>query len=131
MFAGNDMHNAKMVNYLGYYVCSFIGVISVMLFSVWPSRFKPITGLLSFFGKNSLIVMTTHLEYHVVTVSLLISLRLFGSSMVTSTIAFILVCVVEAVVCVIVSRTPINRIYQYDSLKMLIKKPHACITSQK
>ena len=120
-FAGNDMHNAKMVNYFGYYVCSFLGVISVMLFSIWLSQFKPITRLLSFFGKNSLIIMTTHLEYHVVTVSLLISLRLFGAYVVTSIFAFILVCVVEIVICVIVNRTPINCIYQYDKLRMLLK----------
>lgn len=130
-FAGNHMHNAKMVNSFGYYVCSFLGVISIILLSIWLSQFKSIVKLLSYFGKNSLVIMTTHLEYHVVIVSLSICLYLFGSGLISSILSFALVCFVEMVICCIVNRTPINCIYQYDKLKMLIKKHRVCITPKK
>ena len=113
-FSGNDMHYAKFINVFGYYVCSFLGVASIIFFSIWLTRFRSITKLFSFLGTNSLVIMTTHLEYHVVSVVLFLCTSMIKQIVIVKIVSFLLICIIEVLICFIVDKTPLKGIYKIE-----------------
>lgn len=71
-YEGNDMHYLKISNAPAFVICTFSSVIAVLCISCALANVPYLKHTLSFFGKNSLIVMTTHLEYRVVHLVILI-----------------------------------------------------------
>lgn len=114
VYSGNDLHLAKMINMYGYYVCAFLSVAAVLCFSVCISKLKIFSHILSFVGRNSLIIMTTHLEYPVISSVLLSFLKWSNNILVIKVGAYFSVCIIEILICIIVNKTLLQGIYIYE-----------------
>lgn len=62
----NDFHRLYLGNGYMYCVCALSGSLGVILLSMGISAFRP----LEFFGRNSLIVMCTHLDFNILYLSI-------------------------------------------------------------
>lgn len=114
IYSGNDLHLAKMINIYGYYVCAFLSVAAVLCFSVGISKLKTFSNILSFAGRNSLIIMTTHLEYPVISSVLFSFLKQSNNILVIKVGAYFSVCIIEILICIIVNKTLLQGIYIYE-----------------
>lgn len=69
-FYEGDLHKLNIGNPFIYLICSFSGIIFVCTISIIIERFlRYIPSILLYFGKNSLIIMTTHTEYYINTIT--------------------------------------------------------------
>ena len=110
-YEGNDMHYLKIFNAPAFAICTFSGIIAVLCISCVVARVPYLKNMLAYFGKNSLIVMTTHLEYRVVHLAVFICSCLRDNDEFTRFLIFVTLCILEWLICIIVNNTKIRNLY--------------------
>ncbi|MGO4994998.1 hypothetical protein ACTQ5F_08210 [Jeotgalibaca porci] len=112
LYIGNDMHFVKISNSIGFIACTLLGTSSILFFakvleySKWP-RF-----VLTYFGRNSLVVMVTHLEYGVMAGALTMALKVSNNATVIKLLAFFLAVFVEYIICLTVNKSTLRKIFR-------------------
>ena len=110
-YIGNDLHLAKITESISYIICTITSVAAVFCFSKVFVHIKCVNEILSYFGKNSFIIMTTHLEYRMVDLSEFIAISLFGTSLLCKLLSLPILCIVEVIICIIVNKTFLKKIF--------------------
>lgn len=112
LYRGNDLHYAKIINFSGYILCSVSGMVGIILISNFLKNFKPFSGLLSYFGENSLVVMTTHFDYRITGLVKTVIIFLPIGLMAKKVVIYLCICLIELFICIVVNHTPLQFIYQ-------------------
>lgn len=108
-----DIHKAIVGNPFIFVICTVLGNVFVLLFSIFLSRISYIANWLTYIGRNSLIIMTTHKEFYITTVIFLICKSLHIPSSIISIVSLIAIMGIEIIVIQIVNRTYLNKIYKF------------------
>lgn len=66
----NDLHYVNINHAVIYFITSFIGIVSLILLALLLSRYKTAAACLSWLGRHTLIIMTTHNECGFISLSL-------------------------------------------------------------
>lgn len=112
-YAGNDLHNLNIKNTAGFIVCTVLGGIAIIFISKVISKIK-FFKLFEYCGINSLIIMTTHLEYHVIDLAILLVGMALPLIWLSKFLIFILVVVIELILCFVINKVPILRSIFYS-----------------
>lgn len=122
LYSGNDMHYARIINPFGFLLCTCLGSFA-LFFLARALKESPFAGLrrfLQFFGMNSLIVMTTHLEYGIADAAgRLAGAVLPAQDLFMRILTFVLLCTAEAAVCMAVRHTPLRYFYRFPNKNLL------------
>lgn len=117
-----DLHKLDIDSPVIYILCSLLGIAFVCSLSfIIQSKSSKISKILSFFGKNSLIIMTTHTEYYInsiVYIAILSFTSLFSyslSNLVVSGLSIVLIMLIEIPIIYLVNHTFLKRIYFLNS----------------
>ena len=119
-----DLHKLDIGNPFIYIICSMAGLSFVTsLAYIINNRIKALSRLLIYYGRNSLIVMTTHTEYHLNTIvhifvtTGLIRIGLSLGSECISCLSLILIMILEVGVIFLVKCSWLQYLYNYELLK--------------
>lgn len=129
-FVGNyvgDLHKLRIGSPIIFLVCTYSGVIFVMSLSILIVNYIPwLSRLLSFCGKESLIIMTTHSEYminsivYVLITFVLGLMQLDVNAKFISLISLAFILLIEFFIIYIIEHTKLKHIYnipeKYDNL---------------
>lgn len=112
-YDGNDLRLARICNPFEYLICSIFGIVAIIFLSCFLQKIykNPIISFLIYCGKNSLIIMTTHLEYRVVSICIFVVFLFLPNCFITKCLAFLLVCIIEIIICELVNRTFLKKVY--------------------
>lgn len=110
-YDGNDLHNLKIINSFGFMFCTVSSVFAVLFLSCEMTKCKIIKKGFIFFGKNSFIVMTTHLEYKVVGFVVYVFSFFRWNNEFARCGIFVSICILEILICLIVNKTKLRYLY--------------------
>ena len=121
-----DIHKLNIGNPCVYLVCSVSGILFVYTLSIIIKRYSKYLRLwLLFFGINSLIIMTTHTEYYINSVSHLVVTNVFSlfdvslGSTAISGLSLFLIMLIEIGIVYFVNNTPLRFLYVIPKLKII------------
>lgn len=72
-FYNADLHKMHIPNPLNYIMCTISGSLWACCLSFLLNYFKIASMILAYFGRNSLIIMTTHKEFFIVNIAAIIA----------------------------------------------------------
>ncbi len=107
-YAGNNLLHLKIKNSAAFIVCTVLGAVAIIFISKLLSRIKFLK-LLEYCGVNSLIIMTTHLEYHIIDLAILIIGMALNISFVSKLLIFIFVVAFELIICFVINKVSFLR----------------------
>lgn len=112
-----DIHKMAIGNPFIYIVCTLTGCTLCLSLALLLDFIPKTSGVLGFYGKNSIIIMTTHLEYYInYAVFIILSrfniLNLEPDGILFGIASLILIMAVETVIIFIVSKTPLRFLYK-------------------
>lgn len=115
---GGDLHKLNIGNPLSFLICSIAGLSMVLSVSLLIVKCSPLlTRFLSFLGVNSLIIMTTHSEYMINSVSYYAITQLFDycgitlCSSIISLLSLITIIAIEIIIIYIINHSVLRYIY--------------------
>jgi fucose 4-O-acetylase-like acetyltransferase len=118
-----DLHKLDIGNPLIYILCSISGLSFVFCLSLLLNLLvKGIRKILSFWGENSLVIMTTHAEYFInASVFYLVTftfeyLSINLTAKLTSLISLVIIMLIESGIIYIVNHTKLRYIYHFPDL---------------
>lgn len=121
-FSG-DLHKLNIGNPIYYIICSISGLVFVGSLSlIIEQYFRRLSSLLQFFGKNSLIIMTTHTEYYINSVAFIALSSLFAmlgfsvGNKILSGLSLCLIMLIEVFVVFIINNTFLKYLYSVPKM---------------
>ncbi len=117
-----DIHKMAIGNPFVYLLCTLAGCTLCLSLALLLDFIPKASNVLGFYGKNSIIIMTTHLEYYInYAVFLLLSrlniLNLNGKGILFGVLSLALIIAVETVIILIVNKTPLRLLYKFPVRK--------------
>lgn len=113
-FYHSDLHFLRIRYPIGFLVASSCGCICIVLVAILLSQIKISCKILSYIGKNSLIIMTTHLEYNIIVLSYRIILLFhieIQNNVLRNFEVLIVTIICELVIIKMVKSTPLKHLY--------------------
>ncbi len=104
-----DLHNIILGNAGLYYLAAFLGSYGLILLC----KGIPSSRVIKYYGKNSLIVMASHLDYYILWASLVISMKVIEICKTDSQLLFLCSTVVLVFIMTIVVIEGINRLFPF------------------
>lgn len=103
----SDFHLARIGNPLIFILASFSGIVGCFCISVILQKIKYISDFFIWVGRNSIIIMGTHLEYKIVNIAYIASISILrnASHGIKSLFMFIIVILIEWLIVTIVNKT--------------------------
>lgn len=117
LYSGNDLHLARITSTVGYLICVPAGTVFVMGLSIIINRIGFFKQVFTYLGKNSLVIMTTHKEYKIVEVSQYLIGTFWGAIVLRKILTFQLLCLIELVICMVVNKSFLKRIFNWRMIK--------------
>lgn len=116
----NDLHLVKIHAPIAYLVGSILGSLAVLIFSFVIEKFKLISKAFSWLGENSLIIMTTHLEYKVVNSAYYLIMNIIGINnleypIIFGILMFAIIIPIEIVIVQFIKRSCLIRLYKFPN----------------
>lgn len=113
-----DLHKLNIGQPIYYLICSISGLLFVSSLSlIIECCFRRLSSLLQFFGKNSLIIMTTHAEYYINSIAFLVLSSIFNmfgftiGDKILSGLSLCMIMLIEIVVVCIINNSFLKYIY--------------------
>ncbi len=108
-----DIHKGLVGDPVIYITCTFMGLMFVCSMSILFSKVKILGDVLAYFGRNSLIVMTTHKEWYLTMVANAICLHLSIPYWLNSFISMVFVVTIEIVLIKIAQETKLKYLFYH------------------
>lgn len=109
----SDFHLARIGNFIIFILASFSGIVGCFCVSVIFQKIKYISDFLTWVGRNSIIIMGTHLEYKIVNVAYIASISILHnvSNRIKSLFMFLIIIFIEWLIVTIVNKTRLRYIF--------------------
>lgn len=115
----NDNLRFVTINHpIRYLFCSCIGALGILNIAYSIENIKYISDFFSWLGRNSIIIMTTHLEYNIVNLGYwFVSLMSISNTYLFSIIMFIFILIIEAFIICVINNTKLRVLYKFPQSK--------------
>lgn len=109
----NDLHYVNISNIFIYFMTSFIGTFSLILLALLLSQYKYIAAYLSWLGTHTLVIMATHNECGLISLSLFIlsALNLIGDNFLVKLSVLGGVLLLEFLIVLLVKNTFLKNVF--------------------
>ena len=109
----SDFHLARIGNFIIFILASFSGIVGCFCISVIFQKIKYISDFFTWVGRNSIIIMGTHLEYKIVNIAYIASISILrnASQGIKSIFMFLIIILVEWLIVTIVNKTRLRYIF--------------------
>lgn len=118
-----DLHKLNIENAFVYITCSVLGISFVTTLSILIARYiSCLAKLLLFWGKNSLIIMTTHTEYYLNSIAYVLVTGVVGTLHITlenkmiSLLSILIIMLIESGLIVVVNKTVLKYLYKLPEI---------------
>ena len=110
-YIGNDLHYAGISCAWGFLSCTICSLYVIFFVSRLIAKVIVISNVFQYFGRNSLMIMTTHLEYNVVTLAEIITVQLGVGALLQQILPFVFLCLLEVLICEAIHHTGLKYVF--------------------
>ncbi len=104
-----DLHNIILANVAVYYISAFAASLAMIVMCIGLPVIRPIT----YFGRNSLIVMADHLDYYILWAGIVLSMKILSIVGISNQWLFLLLIVLIVLLLSIIVIEGINRFFPF------------------
>ncbi|MDO4938551.1 MAG: acyltransferase family protein [Lachnospiraceae bacterium] len=122
LYDGNNLNCAYIIKPAGFIIGITFGTAAIFGLSKIIKKIPYISSILIYFGINSLIIMTTHLEYGFLNNTVLFTQIVTGNPILQRILPILILCVIEWMICLIVNATPLIKIFRPDTKLEFLKQ---------
>jgi len=113
-----NLHYAEIYTPIYYFIGTIFGTLAIFNISYGIESIKFLEGPLGWLGRNSIILMTTHVEYKIVYYAYgIVQLLNLNNKIVIGILELIVVLIIEIVIVNIVNNTKLKVIYKFPQLR--------------